>query len=491
MSENNTRDDGYEKVCAACHRTESQAGRMLRMYGGLYVCTDCLQRTFDMMNMGGKPADTGNIPNFGPGFDPYMMNPFMNMDMMSGMSNMPKVKKRNTDGKPASQDPNGGQITGEPGSENGAGVNAQANGTNGQEEEELPALDYKKLPPPHKIKEQLDEYVIGQERAKKIISVAVYNHYKRVTKDAAGDIQIDKSNILMLGPTGCGKTYIVQTLARLLNVPLAITDATTLTEAGYIGDDVESVLSKLLKAADNDVDRAECGIVFIDEIDKIAKKRNVTNRDVSGESVQQGLLKILEGAKIEVPVGASSKNALVPMVSMDTRNILFICGGAFPDLEDIIKRRLSKQSGIGFNADLKDKFDKEPNILEHTTNEDLREYGMIPEFLGRLPVICPLHGLDQDMLVQIMRDPRNAILKQYQKLLALDEVDLEFDEDALASIAEKALGKETGARGLRSIIEEFMLDIMYEIPKDSTIGRVYITKGYVEGSGGPRIEVRG
>ena len=498
MSDNNTRDDGndrYEKVCAACHRTESQAGRMLRMYGGLYVCTDCLQRTFDMMNMGGKPADTGNIPNFGPGFDPYMMNPFMNPDMMSGMPNMPRVKKRSTDGKTgnSASDPNQGPNASGSGTDGSQMSGAAGEGQygNGQNEEELPALDYKKLPPPHKIKEQLDEYVIGQERAKKIISVAVYNHYKRVTKDAAGDIQIDKSNILMIGPTGCGKTYIVQTLARLLNVPLAITDATTLTEAGYIGDDVESVLSKLLKAADNDVDRAECGIVFIDEIDKIAKKKNVTNRDVSGESVQQGLLKILEGAKIEVPVGASSKNALVPMVSMDTRNILFICGGAFPDLEDIIKRRLSKQSGIGFNADLKDKFDKEPNILEHTINEDLREYGMIPEFLGRLPVICPLHGLDRDMLVKIMRDPRNAILKQYQKLLALDEVDLEFDEDALDSIAEKALGKETGARGLRSIIEEFMLDIMYEIPKDPTIGRVFITKDYVEGSGGPRIEVRG
>ena len=465
MPDNNNNDNKYENVCASCRRTESQAGRMLRMYGGMYVCTDCLQRAFDMMNTGGKPMENMS-------FDPFMMNPFMNNDMnpdmMQGVPLGQRIKRKSS-----------------------AEAAEGADNTNGSSEKENCTLDFKKLPPPHKIKEQLDEYVIGQEKAKKIISVAVYNHYKRVTKDASGEIEIDKSNILMIGPTGCGKTYIVQTLARLLNVPLAITDATTLTEAGYIGDDVESVLSKLLKAADNDVERAECGIVFIDEIDKIAKKKNVTNRDVSGESVQQGLLKILEGARIDVPVGASSKNALVPMVSMDTRNILFICGGAFPDLEQIIKNRLSKQSGIGFNADLKDKYDNEPNILEFAKNEDLREYGMIPEFLGRLPVICPLKGLDVEMLVRIMRDPRNAILKQYQKLLDLDEVDLQFEDDALSAIAQKAMEKNTGARGLRSIIEEFMLDIMYEIPKDSTIGRVFITKDYVEGSGGPRIEVRG
>ncbi|MCR5322091.1 MAG: ATP-dependent Clp protease ATP-binding subunit ClpX [Lachnospiraceae bacterium] len=477
-------------VCAVCHRTESQAGKMLRLYGGMCVCSDCLQRTFDMMNMGGKPADTGTNFNMGMGFDPFMMNnPFMNMDMMNGVPKTQRVKKSSSE--PGSQETAGTAGTGSADAQQDGNDAGDRAGNHEGTAEEKGALDFRKLPPPHKIKEQLDEYVIGQAKAKKIISVAVYNHYKRVTKDTDGSIQIEKSNILMLGPTGCGKTYIVQTLAKLLNVPLAITDATTLTEAGYIGDDVESVLSKLLKAADNDVERAECGIVFIDEIDKIAKKKNVTNRDVSGESVQQGLLKILEGARIDVPVGASSKNALVPMVTMDTKNILFICGGAFPDLEDIIKKRLTKQSGIGFNADLKDKFDKEPNILDHTKNEDLREFGMIPEFLGRLPVICPLHGLDEDMLVQIMRDPRNAILKQYQKLLALDEVDLQFDEDALHTIARKALEKETGARGLRSIIEEFMLDIMYEIPKDPTIGRVFITKDYVEGIGGPRIEVRG
>ena len=270
---------------------------------------------------------------------------------------------------------------------------------------------------PEEIKAFLDEYVIGQDEAKKVLSVAVYNHYKRVATDSMDDIEIEKSNMLMVGPTGCGKTYIVKTIAKLLNVPLAITDATTLTEAGYIGDDVESVLSKLLAAADNDVEKAEKGIVFIDEIDKIAKKQNSNSRDVSGESVQQGLLKILEGAEIEVPVGSGSKNAMVPMTTMNTKNILFICGGAFPAIEDIIKARLNKQSSIGFRADLKDKYDKDPNILKQVTNEDLREFGMIPEFLGRLPVLFTLDALDKDMYIKILKEPKNAILKQYKKLI--------------------------------------------------------------------------
>lgn len=295
----------------------------------------------------------------------------------------------------------------------------------------------------------------------------------------------------MIGPTGSGKTYLVKTLAKLLQVPLAIADATSLTEAGYIGDDVESVLSKLLAAADNDVEKAERGIVFIDEIDKIAKKKSTTNRDVSGESVQQGLLKLLEGAEIEVPVGATSKNAMVPMTTINTRNILFICGGAFPELDKIIKARLNKQSAIGFKADLKDKYDNDPNILSKVTVEDLREFGMIPEFLGRLPVLYTLEGLTEEMLVKILREPKNAILKQYCKLLALDEVDLVFDDSAVEAIAKKALEKKTGARALRAIIEEFMLDIMYEIPKDDNIGRVTITGDYIERKGAPLIEMRG
>ena len=283
---------------------------------------------------------------------------------------------------------------------------------------------------------------------------------------------------------------MVRNLARLLQVPIAITDATTLTEAGYIGDDVESVLSKLLADADNDVEAAEHGIVFIDEIDKIAKKKNTHSRDVSGEAVQQGLLKLLEGSEVEIPVGATSKNAMVPMATINTRNILFICGGAFPDLSDIVKARLNKQAAIGFKADLKDKYDKEENILSKVTTDDLRKYGMIPEFLGRLPIVFAVDELNKDMLIRVLSEPKNAILKQYEKLLELDEVKLEFSEDAKEIIAERALERKTGARALRAIIEEFMLDIMYEIPKDNNIGKVTITRDYIEGKGSPVIEVR-
>ncbi len=332
--------------------------------------------------------------------------------------------------------------------------------------------------------------MVGQEHAKKVMSVAVYNHYKRVATGTMDEIEIEKSNMLMIGPTGCGKTYLVKTLAKLLDVPLAIADATSLTEAGYIGDDIESVVSKLLAAADNDVERAERGIIFIDEIDKIAKKKNTNSRDVSGESVQQGMLKLLEGAEVEVPVGANSKNAMVPLATVNTRNILFICGGAFPDLDEIIKQRLNKKTSIGYSAELKDKYDKEKNILSRVTVEDIRKFGMIPEFIGRLPVIFTLEGLSRDMMVQILKEPRNAILKQYQKLLELDEVELLFNEGALEAIADKAMEKETGARALRAIIEEFMLDIMYEVPKDDNIGRVTITREYIEGNGGPIIDIR-
>ena len=324
-----------------------------------------------------------------------------------------------------------------------------------------------------------------------MISVAVYNHYKRVATNTMEDIEIEKSNMLMIGPTGSGKTFLVKTLAKILQVPLAITDATSLTEAGYIGDDVESVLSKLLAAADIDVERAEQGIIFIDEIDKIAKKQSTTNRDVSGESVQQGLLKLLEGSEVEVPVGATNKNAMVPMTTINTRNILFICGGAFPKLEKIIKTRLTKQSNIGFGGELKDKYDNDPNLLAKVTSEDLREYGMIPEFLGRLPVVYALQELDKEALIKVLVEPKNAIIKQYQKLLALDEVNLQFDPEAYEAIAEKAIEKKMGARALRAIIEEFMLDIMYEIPKDDNIGTVTITREYIEGTGAPRIENRG
>ena len=361
-----------------------------------------------------------------------------------------------------------------------------------KKEKEGPGFTMKDVPPPHRIKAMLDEYVIGQEKAKKTISVAVYNHYKRVLSKKTDDgVEIEKSNLLLIGPTGSGKTYLVRTLARLLNVPLAVADATSLTEAGYIGDDIESVLSKLLTAADNDVDKAEHGIVFIDEIDKIAKKPETRSRDVSGESVQQELLKMLEGSTVEVPVGAGSKNGMVPLTTMDTRNILFICGGAFPDLPEIIKNRLKEHSSIGFGADLKDKYDDDKDILSKVTAEDLRKFGMIPEFLGRIPIVVTLQALTKESLVRILKEPKNAILKQYQKLMAMDEVELLFDDDALEAIAEMALEKDTGARALRAILEEYMLDIMYEIPKDDNIGRVTITREYLEHRGGPRIEFRG
>ena len=352
-------------------------------------------------------------------------------------------------------------------------------------------MDINKIPAPHVIKGKLDDYVIGQDYAKKVMSVAVYNHYKRVATNTMDEIEIEKSNMLMIGPTGSGKTYLVKTLAKLLDVPLAITDATSLTEAGYIGDDIESVVSKLLAAADNDIERAETGIIFIDEIDKIAKKQNTSSRDVSGESVQQGMLKLLEGSEVEVPVGATSKNAMVPLATVNTKNILFICGGAFPDLEDIIKERLNKQAAIGFQSELTDKYDNDPNVMKKVTSEDLRKFGMIPEFLGRLPIVFTLDGLTEDMLVKILTDPKNAIIKQYQKLLELDEVKLEFTEGALRTIAKKAIEKKTGARALRAIIEKFMLDIMYEIPKDDNIGTVKITEEYINGTGGPVIGMRG
>lgn len=440
-------DDEYEKVCFICHRPESQTGKMMDLPNHISVCPDCMQKSFDMMS--GGQMDYSQLLNM-PGVQMFSVD-----DLENVIPKKQKIKKKK------------------------------------EGEERKPILDIKDIPAPHKIKAKLDDFVVGQEYAKKAMSVAVYNHYKRVATDTMDDIEIEKSNMLMIGPTGCGKTYLVKTLAKLLDVPLAITDATSLTEAGYIGDDIESVVSKLLAAADNDVEKAEQGIIFIDEIDKIAKKKNTSQRDVSGESVQQGMLKLLEGSEVEVPVGANSKNAMVPLTTVNTKNILFICGGAFPDLDNIIRERLTKQATIGFNAELKDKYDHDKNILSKVTIEDLRAFGMIPEFIGRLPIIFTLQGLDENLLVKILKEPKNAILKQYQKLLALDEVKLEFEDDALRAIAEKAVKKNTGARALRAIIEEFMLDIMYEIPKDDSIGEVVITRSYIEGTGGPVIMLRG
>ena len=331
-------DDGYEKICFICHRPESVTGKMIDLPNHITVCPDCMQRSFDAMSS--SPLDLGKMMNM-PGVQ------FLNLSDLEGMQpEAKKIKKKK------------------------------------EKPKEFPELDIKNIPAPHKIKARLDEYVVGQERAKKTMAVAVYNHYKRVATNTMDDIEIEKSNMLMIGPTGSGKTYLVKTLARLLDVPLAITDATSLTEAGYIGDDIESVVSKLLAAADNDVERAEQGIIFIDEIDKIAKKKTSSQRDVSGESVQQGMLKLLEGSEVEVPVGANSKNAMVPLTTVNTKNILFICGGAFPDIEEIIKERLQKKTSMGFNSELKDTYEHDENLLSKVTVEDLRKFGMIPEFLG-------------------------------------------------------------------------------------------------------------
>ncbi|MCD7745272.1 MAG: ATP-dependent Clp protease ATP-binding subunit ClpX [Lachnospiraceae bacterium] len=622
--------NGYESYCMICGRSESTAGKLIEIPGGIHVCPDCIQRAFntmqsaqisqeDMQRLTGEFAKftfpggfggTGASGNAGDGADAQK-----DKSVSSNGAGTDGISGNTGDGADAQKDkpvsPNGAETDGisgntgdgadaqkkNPASANGAGAAGVAadekkegeNGADGvtgevvsagkdaeetaprteahsetpsgedtsgdgshrsfripsisminlgdlfgnfgmprpqqqvkkkpKEKKPQKELDIAHIPAPHKIKASLDEYVVGQEHAKKVISVAVYNHYKRIAdyekREKAGeqtddegnvltdgnladrsnvlfdDVDIEKSNMLLLGPTGCGKTYLVKTLARLLDVPLAIADATSLTEAGYIGDDIESVVSRLLAAADNDVARAEQGIIFIDEIDKIARKKNTNQRDVSGEAVQQGMLKLLEGSEIEVPVGAASKNSMVPIETVDTSNILFICGGAFPGLEGIIKERLNKQASIGFFSDLKDKYDEDPDLLMKVEVEDLRKFGMIPEFLGRLPIICPLQSLTKEMLVRILKEPRNAIIRQYQKLLAMDEVELTLDDGALEAIAEKAMKKKTGARALRAIIEEFMLDIMYEIPKDDSIGSVQITREYIEHTGGPVISLRG
>ncbi len=542
------------RYCAICHRSEETAGHLVDMPGGLSVCPNCMQNiinaasTVDYQSFMNE-LSKGNLPNpadFGVDVTAWGLPPFSfggpnttgtNSDNQSnnednvmpanissngnadhhaegtGSLGNPEDAK-NTSGSDAGSSDEGSDEDGDSNADSkegsgnqhrrptvsfvnlgdifggGAGLGRQPKVKKKKKTGPKPLFTSENIPAPHLLKAELDKYVIGQEKAKKTISVAAYNHYKRVKTGTMDDIEIEKSNILLIGPTGAGKTYLVRTLARLLDVPLAITDATSLTEAGYIGDDVESCISKLLAEADNDVDKAQRGIIFIDEIDKLAKKQNTNSRDVSGEAVQQGLLKLLEGSEVEVPVGASSKNAMVPTVTVDTSNILFICGGAFPALEGIIRERLNKQSSMGFSAELRDRSGKNNDVLTKVTNEDLRSFGMIPEFIGRLPITCTLQDLDEEMLVRILKEPKNAIIKQYQKLLALDDVVLDFDEEALHAIAKKAMEKDTGARALRSIIENFMMDIMYEIPKDKNIGHVTITEDYVNGHGGPRIEIR-
>lgn len=537
-------DNNNENYCSICHRPESETGPQVSMPGGMHVCNECMQKSFDAFSNGDVqipgmgqvklddlkdmdwksflPKELADLLEGIPGLDAgvSMIFPGMNMQMEAEEPEeadeeeeavaLPAETEEEADGenedapvkkKPAEPKKPADKPKKKKGlnmmflNPFGGGPDQQLvkRKTAEEKEAERQAFDLRSIPAPHQIKSQLDEYVVGQEKAKKVISVAVYNHYKRIYSDPSDGIEIEKSNLLLLGPTGSGKTYLVKTLAKLLDVPLAIADATSLTEAGYIGDDIESVLSKLLAAADNDVDRAEHGIVFIDEIDKIAKKKNMTSRDVSGESVQQELLKMLEGSRIEVPVGGGSKmNMMTPTTPINTDNILFICGGAFPELSKIIKERLTKNNSIGFGAEVYDlNEDTEGEMLSKVTIDDLRTFGMIPEFLGRLPIIVTLDSLSDEFLARILTEPKNAIVKQYQKLFAMDEVKLDFETEALLIIARRALKKETGARALRAVLEEFMQDIMYEVPKDPNIGSVTITADYLEHKGGPLITFRG
>ena len=502
--------------CQVCGKTEEQAGALVHMPPNLDICPSCLESEV------GKMGDMLEQMGFSvPGMDGVGAQG----EQGEGDGASSKAVRKKDSSAPAAGEkgaaPSDGEDSGDdrskendddkprggwmgfslPGFFTGSGSGspfAMGGGAPQKRKERDPDEPLMApVPLPHELKAQIDEYVVGQELAKKIVAVAAYNHYKRAQASEKDGIEIDKSNILMLGPTGTGKTHLIRTLAKLLDVPLAIADATTLTQAGYVGDDIESIVTKLIQAADGDVEKAELGIVYIDEIDKIAKKNGSGegigggSHDIGGEAVQQGLLKLLEGTRIEVPLSGGMKTPFSRSAMVDTTNILFICGGAFPGLEKIIAKRLNKSAGVGFGSALKASFDEDRDVFEHVRTEDLKDYGLIPEFIGRLPVSCPMEALDEDMLYDILTKPHDALVKQYQALLGYDGVELAFTDDALRVIARKALAEDTGARGLRAIIEKFMLNVMYEVPKDQNIGAVTITGDYIEGHGAPVIKLRG